>query len=112
ITVSVVILPARAHGLVAEAAQGALNLMAAAVPVFLSGLTSAGDAAEVRRRHEGIRKALNRLDAVAEEARRERVSRLADEPNEEPIPRTLLRLRSDFVIMTRAATMPLPEVVA
>src|SRR4029077_21271428 len=55
---------------------------------------------------------LARLDAFAEEARHEKASLLTEEPDPEPILRTIRRLRHDFVMIDRATRDPLPESVA
>jgi hypothetical protein len=49
------------------------------------------------------------LDAIVAEARHERISLLAAEPDPGPLLRTLLRLRHDLVMIGRAAAVALPE---
>jgi hypothetical protein len=49
------------------------------------------------------------LDAIAAEARHERIGFLPAEPDPGPLLRTLLRLRHDLVMIGRVAAVPLPE---
>ena len=58
-----------------------------------------------------IRGALARLEALAHEASRERRSHLADEPDPEPVSRTLARLHTDISALGRILTESLPEKV-
>ena len=58
-----------------------------------------------------VRKALNNLETLADEVARERRNRLSDEPDPEPLFRTLRRLRHDIAALTRALSDPLPDAV-
>lgn len=109
LTVSLLVLPARAQALVTDAAVRMLDLLAQAIPDLFAGLTRPLEVAELRRIQDGIGAALARIDAIAVEARRERLSYLASEPDCGPLLRTLLRLRHDLIIVGRAAAAPLPE---
>jgi hypothetical protein len=62
---------------------------------------------ERRRIQDRIGAALAQVDTVAAEARRERMTYLAAEPDPAALWRTLLRLRHDLIIVGRAA-VPLP----
>jgi uncharacterized membrane protein YccC len=108
IVVSLLVLPARAHVLVASAAARMLDLMAQALPGLLAGFLRPRDAAQVRATHDGIAEALAQVDTRAGEARREQMSYLSAEPDPGPLLRTLLRLRHDLVMVGRAAAVPLP----
>lgn len=109
VAVSLLVLPARAHVLAIEAAAEMLDLMARFLPELFSGFMQACDAAAITRTHDSIGQAFARLDAIATEARHERMSFLAAEPGLGPLLRTLLRLRHDLVMIGRAAAVPLPE---
>jgi uncharacterized membrane protein YccC len=110
IAVSFLVLPARAHTLAIEAAAQMLNLMAKYLPELLSCLMHSCNASAIGRIHDSIGQAFARADARAAEARHERVSFISTESSLGPLLRTLLRLRHDFVMIGRAASMPLPEV--
>jgi uncharacterized membrane protein YccC len=109
IAVSFLVLPARAHSLAIEAAAQMLNLMAKYLPEFLSCLMHSCDASAIGRLQDSIGKASARADALAGEARHERISFISTESSLGPLLRTLLRLRHDFVMIGRAAAVPLPE---
>jgi uncharacterized membrane protein YccC len=110
--VSLLVLPARAHGLVAEAGARTLALLAQLVAVLLAGLTQAAGRSAVQRLQDDVRKALTRLAAVVDEAKRERQSHLTDAADPDPLLRTMRRLRSDPIMVGRAAAEPLPDAVA
>jgi uncharacterized membrane protein YccC len=107
--VSFLVLPARAHVLVIEAAADMLDLLARALPELFAGFTRTLDAAEVGRVQNSIGAAFARVDAVGAEAKREQMTYLAAQPDPGPLLRTLLRLRHDLVMIGRAAAVPLPE---
>ena len=107
LAVALLVLPARAHGFLAERAGRALELMADDV-VMLLALPGADPAAPRRVRDE-IRAAMARVEEAAGESARERAHRLTDVPDADPLVRTLRRLWHDLVMMTRAAAEPLPE---
>jgi len=109
--VSLFLLPARAHGLAAKATGRTLELLADLFVALIGGLSADADRRAVKQLRDRIRGALTRLDAVIKEAERERRSRLADEPDADPLLRATLRLRSDSVILGRAAGERLPEAV-
>jgi uncharacterized membrane protein YccC len=107
--VSLLVLPARAHRLVGQAAGRALDLLADLAAVHCGGLAESGDNSAAAGLHDRLRAALATVATVAGEADRERRSRLTDEPDAEPLLRTLRRLRSALIILGRATTEPLPE---
>jgi uncharacterized membrane protein YccC len=106
--VSVTVLPERAHTLAIEAAARMLELMAQALQDLFAGFTGSLDAAAIQPIQGRIGRAIAELDVIHAEARRERMSPLASEPDPGPLLRTLLRLRHDLVIVGRAAVDPLP----
>jgi hypothetical protein len=75
-------------------------------------LSNARDGAKLDLLNRQIRIALGKLEAAADEARRERASHLTEEPDPEPLVRTLRRLRYDLVMIDRATRDPLPTEVA
>jgi uncharacterized membrane protein YccC len=108
--VSLTVFPARAHTLAIEAAARMLELMAQALQDLFAGFTGTTlDATSIQPIQERIGKSIARLDVIYAEAKRERMSPLAYEPDPGPLLRTLLRLRHDLVIVGRAATVPLPH---
>ncbi len=106
--VSLILLPSRAHRLLAETAAEALDLMARALGKLLAGLTRGLDMNALHRIQDGIGQTLGHLQAVGGEAERERSARLAFGPHTGPLLRTLLRLRHDIVMIGRATIVPLP----
>ena len=107
--VSVLLLPSKAHPLVAAAATRTLDQMALALGELLAGLTQGRDVDSLHRIQDGIGQALVELNVVGAEAEHERSAGLAAGPDTGPLLRTLLRLRHDLVIIGRAAASPLPE---
>jgi hypothetical protein len=79
------------------------------LPELFAGFSHGLDEQALRHMQNSIGAAFVQLDAVAAEARHERMTRLAAEPDQGPLLRTLLRLRHDLVMIGRAALEPLPE---
>jgi uncharacterized membrane protein YccC len=79
--VSLVLLPSRAHRLIAETAAHTLDLMARALGELLADLTRGLDVESLHRIQDGIGHALVQLHAVGAEAERERSARLAFGPD-------------------------------
>jgi uncharacterized membrane protein YccC len=107
--VSFLVMPAQGGALVRRAAASVLVLMAQALPRLLADRTPAPDARSVQQIQDEIGQALASLDLIGAEAQRERVPLLEAEPTPGPLVRTLLRLRHDFVMIGRAALVPLPD---
>jgi hypothetical protein len=110
--VSTLIFPSRAHAITIQAAADMLDLMADALLRFLEDHTREIDQADRRRIHDGIAAALTRLNVTGAEAEHERNARLTSGPDTGPLLRTLLRLRHDIVMLSRAVGCELPEEVA
>ena len=111
--VSFLLFPSRAHAITIQAAADMLDLLADGLSRFLEDHTRELDIAERRRIHDGIASALARLNTTGAEAEHERHARLTSEPGTGPLLRTLLRLRHDIVLLSRAVGCELPaEVVA
>jgi uncharacterized membrane protein YccC len=109
LAVSLLVLPTRAHSLAIEAAARTLDRMAGSLPELFAGFVKPRDAAAIGRIQDNIGEAVARTQAIATEARHERIVFLAAEPDHGPLLRTLLRLRHDLVMIGRAAAEPLPE---
>jgi len=109
VAVSLLVFPQRAHGLGLDAAARILDQLARLLPELLAGFTTTLDAEEIRRAQSEIGETVAAFQAIAAEARRERLVNLVAEPDPGPLARTLLRLRHDLVIIGRAATTPLPD---
>jgi uncharacterized membrane protein YccC len=109
--VSLVLLPARAHGLVINAAGRVLGDLADLFGTWLSVLIGSGDRSRVTQLQDDIRAAMARLEIVAGEARQERQTYLTQEFDPDPLIRIVFRLRNDVVMIGRAAAQPLPEAV-
>jgi hypothetical protein len=91
------------------AAARLIDFMAHALPEVFAGFTQALDPQAILRIQDSAGKAFAHLDAIGEEAKRERMPFSAAAPDLGPLLRTLLRLRHDLVMMGRAAEAPLPE---
>jgi uncharacterized membrane protein YccC len=109
LAISLLVLPARAHTLTLKAAAEVLALIAKYLPELLSCLTHACDQSEIGRIQDGIGRAYARSDAIAAEAKHERINFFAPEFSTGPLLRTLLRLRHDLIMIGRASAVPLPE---
>jgi uncharacterized membrane protein YccC len=111
VAVSFLVLPTRAHALAIEAAAQMLDLAAQSLPQLFAAFSETRDAAEMVQIHDNLGQALLRLNTVAAEAKLEQVRFLDAAPETGPLRRTLLRLRHDFVMIGRAAAVPLPEAI-
>jgi uncharacterized membrane protein YccC len=107
--VSILVFPARAYDLVIEAATQILELMARLLPALFAKFTQPVNEALILSTQDEITAAFMRLEAIAIEARHERVTRFTPEADQGPLLRTVLRLRHDLVMIARAALVPLPE---
>jgi uncharacterized membrane protein YccC len=112
LAVSLLVLPARAHGLVAGAAARTLGLLSAMLATLLEGAGKPLDPVAVQRLNDDIRARFTTLEAAAEEARRERRSHLTDAADPVPLLRTLRRVRHDLVMIGRAVAQPLAPAAA
>jgi len=112
IVTSLLILPARAHHLLAQVVARAADLNGDLLVEMFHGLSGDGGRPGLRAQHAAIRKALAQAEAAADEAMRERKSYLTDSPDPEPLVRTLYRVRHDLVMVGRATARPLPAVLA
>jgi uncharacterized membrane protein YccC len=109
LAVTFLILPARAHSQLREAAAKVASLNADLMDRLIDGLTNDLGRQGVPPLHARIRAALKQTETAAEEAARERKMRVSDERDPEPVVRTLYRVRHDLVMVGRAAVKPLPD---
>jgi uncharacterized membrane protein YccC len=107
--VSSVLVPAHAYNLVLEATAKTTALLAKQLEALGSAVRN--PLPHLGELQDDVRKALNNLETLADEVARERRNRLSDEPDPEPLYRTLRRLRQDIASLTRALGEPLPEIV-
>lgn len=112
LAVSLTVLPARAHGVLAARTKQVLDLLGSFLALILGGVHGPVDAAKLRRLQVGTRRILVVIEGAAEEAQRERTVHLTDDPDPEPIARTTQRVRNDIIMMARALAVSLPAPVA
>jgi uncharacterized membrane protein YccC len=107
--VSLLIVPAHAYDGVLRAAGNVAGMLADQLEL----LADVWDHPEkdMHALPNQIRGGLARLEALAQEASRERRSHLANEPDPEPLWRTLARLSTDVSALGRILADPLPEEV-
>jgi uncharacterized membrane protein YccC len=111
LAVALSVVPARAHGLAAEAAGSVLDLLSDLLPAAVAGMERPIDRDRILGLQRQLRAALARLETAVTEARGERAAYLTDQPDPDPLLRNVTRLRNDLVIVVRAASEPLPEIV-
>ena len=111
LAVAFLVLPERAHGVLARAAASALDTMAELVVVLMAGLTEPRDARAVDDLHARIRKTIIGAEAAAVEVAREQRINLSATADPEPLCRTLRRLHNDLAMIGRASLEPLAEPV-
>jgi uncharacterized membrane protein YccC len=109
--VSLVLLPARAYGLVIAAAARTLDHLADLLDDWLAVLCGSGDRARITQLQDDIRAEMARLEIAAGEAHEERRTYLTREFDPGPLVRTVFHLRNDLVMVGRAAAEPLPETI-
>ncbi len=111
LAVALLVLPERAHGVLARTAARALEIMADLTIVLMAGLAEPRDQHVVDDLNSRIRKTVIATEAAADEAARERRINLAAPADPEPLCRTLRRLHNDLAMTGRAGVAPLPEPV-
>ena len=107
--VALLVLPARAHEGMAEAAGRAIGKMGDLAAIVMKGLSGESDPDAIQSLHDDIRIALAQAEAAGEDATRERATYLSASPDPQSMLRTLRRLRNDFAAVGRTAAEPLPE---
>jgi Fusaric acid resistance protein family len=101
IAVSIFVLPSRARRICFERSAEMLKLLAQVLVLHLQPPDSA-KLEEIERFNQRVRVELVKIEATAEEARREHLIRVAEGPVPERLVRTLRRLRSDVAFVGRA----------
>jgi len=96
--VALLVLPARAHEGMAEAAARAVVKMGDLAAIVLKG-----DADAIQSLHDDIRIALAQAEAAGDDAVRERATYLSAGPDPQSMLRTLRRLRNDLAAIGRTA---------
>jgi uncharacterized membrane protein YccC len=107
--VSLLVLPARAHGLLAEAAAGVILALRDLFDLLLQDMTRSPDGTALAAAHLRLNQALSRVEGLVDEVKRERANRLTDAPDAEPFARNLRRLRHDLTAIGRTVTELLPQ---
>lgn len=107
--VSLLVLPTRAHRLLAEAAATVILALRDLLDLLLRDMTRSPDGTALAAGHLSLSQALSRVEGFVDEVRRERANRLADAPDAEPVARNLRRLRHDLTAIGRSVAEPLPE---
>jgi Fusaric acid resistance protein family len=100
IIVSIFVLPSRAQRICFEHSAEMLKHLAQVLVLHLQPPDAAKP--EIERLNERVRAELAKVEATAEEARREHLIRVAEGPVPERLVRTLRRLRSDVAFVGRA----------
>jgi uncharacterized membrane protein YccC len=113
VAVALLVLPARAHGLLAEAASRVLDAIAGLLPMLAARTVAAHrDDAKALAAFADVREKMAALDGAAEEARRERQIRLTDDPDPDALVWSVIRTRNDAIVLFRATSRPLPGPIA
>jgi hypothetical protein len=105
---SLVVLPARASHLVAEAAASTAGLLAELLRLELAAPDQMASGVRIQALQDQARAALGRMESVVGDAKHERRASFAAPLDPAPLLRTLLRLRHDLVMLRRALSEPLP----
>jgi uncharacterized membrane protein YccC len=111
LAVALLLMPARAHGLVIDAAARMLGHLADLLHDWLRVLGGNANRAHIAQLQDDIRAGMARLEIAAVEARQERRTYLTREFDPDPLVRTVFRLRNDLIIIGRAAAEPLPDAI-
>lgn len=108
---TVLILPARSHGVVVARAIAVLERLRKLLLSEAEAIEH-GEALQPSSEHPALRQALTAVEQAMNDANRERASRLADHSIPAAIPRTLWRIRNDLVLIGRTLSEPLPPAIA
>jgi uncharacterized membrane protein YccC len=109
VVVALLVLPARAHRLLAEAAADTVLTLRDLLDLILGNIARSPDPATLAATHLKLGHTLTRVEGFVDEAKRERANRLSEMPDAEPVARNLRRLRHDLTAIGRAVMKPLPE---
>lgn len=103
LAVAFLVLPARAHRLLADQAAVVLGLLATQIEQLPARLAGTADAVLWQQTADRRRKGQDKAETLADEAKNERRNRLTDTPDPEPLARTLRRLGVDMAQIGRAS---------
>ncbi len=109
VAVAFLIVPARAHRLLARSAGAAVSAMAGVAGMLAAAPCTATNAGSLLSALNRIRTLIAQTETRAEEAKVERANHLTDAPDPEPLARTLRRLRHDLAMIVRALAAPLSQ---
>jgi uncharacterized membrane protein YccC len=109
LVVSLLILPARAHGTFAESAGRAVSTMSEIASILLKGLSETGDPETIQKLYDELRQVIGQAETLADEVQRERATFLAAGPDPLPMCRALRRLRNDLSMIGRTTAEPFPD---
>jgi uncharacterized membrane protein YccC len=107
VVVSTLIAPARAYAQLRTAAADTARLLAQVMTALAQAVSA--NATDLGTLANQIQAALNRLTTAADDAGRERRSRLSDHPDPEPLFRTLRRLQQDILALHRLFNTEWPD---
>ncbi len=110
LAVTLLVLPTRAYGVLAETAAETLELMAQDIITLFQERSTRPEAVPTPALTDRIRAAVVRVEAAAEDATRERGHGLAGAPDSDPLVRVMRRLRHDLIMVRRAASETLSSV--
>jgi uncharacterized membrane protein YccC len=106
LAVALLVLPARAHRLLAGQAAVVLAILAQQIGQMPARLGGTADIAIWQNLADRRRKAQDKAETLAEEAKRERLNRVTDTAAPEPLARTLRRLGVDMASVGRVTSEP------
>ena len=109
VAVSTLIAPARAAAQLCEAAGEAAQLLSEIMTALARA--ACAEVLDLGSLPTRLQATLNRLATAADDAARERRSRLSDHPDPEPLFRTLRRLQQDILALNRLFNTAWPEPV-
>lgn len=112
VTVSVLVLPERAHELGLDMGARVIKQIAGVLPKLLMGFTQRLDPEDSRRMQRDIGERIAAFQEHAAVSKGESLLSLVPRADPHPLLRNLLRLRNDLVIIARAAAEPLPAPIA
>ena len=107
--VSLLVMPARAHRLLADAAAEVILALRDLLELLLQDMTRSPDGTALAATYLRLSQALSRVEGFVDEVKRERANRLTDAPDAEPVARNLRRLRHDLTAIGRTLIEPLPQ---
>lgn len=112
VIVSLIVLPSRAHAVMADAAARVLDDFGRLITAIIDGIGHAADDERIQLIHSDILTAFTPLEAAALETAQERATGFTSQPDPAPVPRTLHRIRGDLIMIRRAAGDAMPAEIA